>query len=93
MPTNCVWLDNVAESVAERYLVRQFGRYGGCSHSVIDRAMGRALIYFENIEFAQYAVTEMKGRSLGSKKLQVSHFISYSILETEYLVNRLKKFL
>ena len=72
MPTNCVWLDNIAESVTEKFLCRQFGRYGGVSHSVIDKVKGRALVYFENVDIAQYAVHEMRGRALAGKKIQVS---------------------
>lgn len=71
MPTNCVWLDNVGDNVGDKYLCRVFGRYGEVSHDVIDRTKGRALIYFSNLDDAQYAVNEMRNRSLGGKKIQV----------------------
>ena len=71
MPTNCVWLDCVGEAVTTKFLCRQFSRYGPVSHSVIDKVKSRGLIYFDNMDFAQYAVNEMRGRTLGSKKIQV----------------------
>ena len=77
MPMNCVWLDNVVTTVSEKYLVRTFGRYGPVSHSVIDTVKGRALIYFENMDFAQIAVNEMRGRVIGGKKIQVRIRIKY----------------
>ena len=75
MPTNCVWIDCVADTVKENFLCRQFGRYGPVSHSVVDRNKGRALIYFDDMENAVYAVSEMRGRIINGKKIQVSlHF-------------------
>ena len=90
MPTNCVWLDNVAESITEKVLCRQFARYGPVSHSVIDKVKGRGLIYFENMDFAQHAVNEMRGRNLAGKKIQVSQNLVYfkkssQILGPKYL--------
>lgn len=72
MPTNCVWLDNVAESLTEKCLCRQFSRYGPVSHSVIDKIKGRGLIYFDNMDFAQHAVNEMRARFLNGNKIHVS---------------------
>ena len=75
MPTNCVWIDCVADTVKENFLCRQFGRYGPVSHSVVDRNKGRALIYFDDMENAVYAVSEMRGRIINGKKIQVRlHF-------------------
>ena len=71
MPTNCVWIDGVAESVNEKYLCRHFSRHMQASHSVIDRDKSRALIYFDNMEVAQRALNEMRGRALAGKKIQV----------------------
>ena len=72
MPTNCVWLDNVSDQVTEKFLCRQFGRYGPVSHSVIDKVKGRGLIYFDNMDYAQHAVNEMRARVLAQKKIHVS---------------------
>ena len=72
MPTNCVWLDCLPETITEKKLMEAFDRYGIVSHSVIDRIKLRALVYFENLEYAQHAVNEMRGRQLGSKKANVS---------------------
>ena len=74
MPTNCVWLDCIVDSVKENFLCRQFGRYGPVSHAVIDRSLGRALVYFDNMDNATYAVNEMRGRIINGKKIQVSFF-------------------
>ncbi len=71
MPTNCVWLDGVADSVGEKFLCRHFARFGTVSHSVVDRVQGRGLVYFDNMDLAQIAVTEMRGRTLSGKKVQV----------------------
>ncbi|XP_036369681.1 msx2-interacting protein isoform X4 [Octopus sinensis] len=71
MPTNCVWLDNLSESVTEKLLCQQFGRYGEVSHAVIDRCKGRALIYFTSMDTAQYAVNEMRSRILKKKRIQI----------------------
>ena len=71
MPTTCVWLDGIAESVNEKFLCRQFSRFGPVTHAVIDKVKGRAMVYFESMEFAQHAVNEMRGRALAGKKIQV----------------------
>ncbi|KAH6934452.1 hypothetical protein HPB50_024524 [Hyalomma asiaticum] len=71
MPTMCVWLDGVSESISDKFLSRTFGRYGPVSFAVIDRERGHALVYFESLECAQHAVAEMRGRVLNGKKLQV----------------------
>lgn len=76
MPTNCVWLDNVDQTVQENFLSRQFGRYGQVTHGIIDRIKGKALVYFTNAEQAQYALVEMRNRILNNKKIMVS-LISY----------------
>lgn len=72
MPTNCVWLDNVDQTVQENFLSRQFGRYGQVTHGIIDRIKGKALVYFTNAEQAQYALVEMRNRILNNKKIMVS---------------------
>lgn len=71
MPTNCVWLDNVDQTVQENFLSRQFGRYGQVTHGIIDRIKGKALVYFTNAEQAQYALLEMRNRILNNKKIMV----------------------
>ena len=72
MPTTCVWTDGIATTVTKKFLCRQFGRFGHVSHCVIDSERGRALIYYDNMELAQQAVNEMRGRALAGKKIQVS---------------------
>ncbi|XP_056009969.1 uncharacterized protein LOC125649803 isoform X3 [Ostrea edulis] len=71
MPTNCVWLDNVDQTVQENFLSRQFGRYGQVTHGIIDRIKGKALVYFTNAEQAQYALLEMRNRILNNKKIMI----------------------
>lgn len=77
MPTNCVWLDNVDQTVQENFLSRQFGRYGQVTHGIIDRIKGKALVYFTNAEQAQYALVEMRNRILNNKKIMVSLISCY----------------
>ncbi|XP_022250320.1 msx2-interacting protein-like isoform X2 [Limulus polyphemus] len=71
MPTCCVWIDGVVDSVSEKFLKRHFGRYGPVRNTVIDREKGQALVFYDSIDLAQNAVAEMRGRMLGSKRLQV----------------------
>ncbi|XP_022247610.1 protein split ends-like isoform X2 [Limulus polyphemus] len=71
MPTCCVWIDGVVESVPEKFLRRHFGRYGPVRNTVIDREKGQALVFYDSIDIAQNAVAEMRGRMLGNKRLQV----------------------
>ncbi|CAG2067811.1 unnamed protein product, partial [Timema podura] len=47
MPTNCVWVDGVADTVTEKYLNLQFHQFGSISNVTIDRERGHALVYFE----------------------------------------------
>lgn len=75
MPTTCVWLDGIADTVTEKFLARQFHRFGPVSYTVVDREKGHALIFYDRMEFAQIAVSEMRGRALGGKKLQVRLFL------------------
>ncbi|OWF34645.1 protein split ends-like [Mizuhopecten yessoensis] len=69
MPTNCIWLDNLAETVSESFLCRQFSRYGNVSHGIIDKNGGKALVFFTNIDAAQFALNEMRNRILNGKKI------------------------
>lgn len=71
MPTNCVWLDGLSEACTERFLCRQFVRFGGISHSVIDKARHKGLVYFDAMETAQVAVNEMRNRVFFNSKIQV----------------------
>ncbi|XP_055949424.1 protein split ends-like isoform X2 [Argiope bruennichi] len=71
MPTNCVWLDGIVDSVSDKFLARHFSRFGLVAYTAIDREKGHALVFYESVEFAQIAVSEMRGRILQGKKLQV----------------------
>lgn len=72
MPTNCVWLDGLSDTVTEKFLSRQLSRFGPVTYTVIDKQLLRALVFFEATEYAQAAVPELKGRSCNTKKVQVS---------------------
>lgn len=75
MPTNCVWLDGVSEKVTENFLRRHINtRLVSPNYVAIDREKGHALVFFESVECAQMAVSELRGRILQGKKLQVTHF-------------------
>ncbi|XP_025083037.1 protein split ends-like isoform X2 [Pomacea canaliculata] len=71
MPTNCVWIDNVAEILHEKFLFRVFRRYGEITYLFIDRSKWRALVFFTNLDDSQYAVSEMRNRTLGKKKIMI----------------------
>ncbi|XP_069598767.1 msx2-interacting protein isoform X2 [Ranitomeya imitator] len=71
MPTNCVWIDGLSSSVTEQYLTRHFSRYGPVLKVVYDRFKGMALILYNEIEFAQAAVKETKGRKIGGNVVKV----------------------
>ncbi|XP_021700433.1 protein split ends isoform X4 [Aedes aegypti] len=71
MPTNCVWIDGIADAVGEGYLRSQFDRFGAVSQVTIDRERKLALVFFEQVQCAQTAVKEMRGATLRGRKLQV----------------------
>ena len=49
MPTNCVWIDNVADAITDKYLARQFSKFGSVVACHINRARGHALVTFETV--------------------------------------------
>lgn len=49
MPTRCVWIDGVPETMAEKQLFEQFSRFGPVMHTIIDREKGHALIFYETV--------------------------------------------
>uniref|UniRef100_A0A1B6D8R2 Msx2-interacting protein n=1 Tax=Clastoptera arizonana TaxID=38151 RepID=A0A1B6D8R2_9HEMI len=83
MHTSCVWVDGVSETVSEKYLSLQFSQFGPVSHVAIDRTRGHALVFYEQISFAQMAVKEMRGVALRGRKLQVD-FASRECQEAFY---------
>ncbi|RZF37011.1 hypothetical protein LSTR_LSTR004699 [Laodelphax striatellus] len=83
MHTNCVWVDGVAESVNDKYLMMHFTQYGHVSQVAIDRSRGHALVFYDQIASAQAAVKEMRGVCLRGRKLQVD-FASRECQEAFY---------
>lgn len=71
MATNCVWIDGVSDAVSENYLSTQFGRFGPVTQVTINRDRKMALVFFEQTQYAQSAVKEMRGVTLRGRKLQV----------------------
>lgn len=73
MPTNCVWIDGVSDTVSENYLTQQFSRFGPVTQITIHRSEIKkmALVFFEQISYAQMAVKEMRGVTLRGRKIQV----------------------
>uniref|UniRef100_H9GKA7 Spen family transcriptional repressor n=1 Tax=Anolis carolinensis TaxID=28377 RepID=H9GKA7_ANOCA len=57
MPTNCVWLDGLSTNIT--------------GPVVFDRLKGMALVLYNEIEYAQAAVKETKGRKIGGNKIKV----------------------
>ncbi|XP_073426313.1 msx2-interacting protein-like isoform X2 [Dendrobates tinctorius] len=77
VPTNCVWIAGLSSSVTEPlYLNLHFSRYGPVLKVVYDRLKGMALILYKEIEFAETAVKETKGRKIGGNVVKVD-FASY----------------
>ena len=72
MATPVVWLGNLAETVHEGFLCKQFSRFGALSHTVVDKENHRGLVFFLNPESAQYALPEMRNRIWNGKKIHVS---------------------
>lgn len=83
MPTNCVWVDGVVDSVNEKYLIMQFDTYGPVTQVIIDRDKGQALIFYEQVVNAQSAVIKMRGFNLRGRKIQVD-FASRECQESFY---------
>ncbi|KAK7481424.1 hypothetical protein BaRGS_00027380 [Batillaria attramentaria] len=71
MPTNCVWIDSVGETISEKSLGRVFKKYGEMTYTFIDRKKWRALVFFTNLDDAQYAVNDMKTRTINKRKIMV----------------------
>lgn len=71
MPTDCVWIDGVSDAASENYLNTQFSRFGLVSQVTLNRERKTALVFFEQIQYAQTAVKEMRGVTLRGRKLQV----------------------
>lgn len=71
MPTNCVWVNGVADTVNEKYLILQFDEFGSITQVNIDRERGKGLIFYEQVISAQAAVNKMRGASVRGRKIQV----------------------
>ncbi|RWS16930.1 uncharacterized protein B4U79_08471, partial [Dinothrombium tinctorium] len=71
MPTNCVWLHGIAETHSEKSLLWNCSRFGPVVNLTTDRERGNCLVFYETVESAQIAVTDLKGRLLNGRKLQV----------------------
>ena len=71
MPTNCVWIDGFGENLNENRIYRVFKKFGDITYTFVDRKKWRALVFFSNLDDAQYAVNEMKGRPLGKRRVMV----------------------
>ncbi|XP_074603630.1 uncharacterized protein LOC141857105 [Brevipalpus obovatus] len=71
MPTDCVWLHGIPESMSEKCLNRHCSRFGPVKELFIDHKRGKGLVFYDNVESAQIAVTDLKGRLLSGRKIQV----------------------
>lgn len=89
MPTTCVWLDGIAETVNEHYLTSHFSRFGNVQKVAIDRDRKMALVSFDQVQAAQSAVKETRGTAIRGRKLQVD-YASRECVEAFYA--RLEKF-
>ena len=48
-PTKCVWCEGVSETVKEKEIHAEFGRYGKIQDIIINRAKGQALVWFDQV--------------------------------------------
>lgn len=72
MPTTCVWIEGISDTVSEKYLALQhLSCYGCVSALYIDRKTTRALAYYDNVDQAFVAVKDLKGRIVNDKRIQV----------------------
>ncbi|KAI5748810.1 hypothetical protein M8J76_002121 [Diaphorina citri] len=60
-----------SDNVSDKYLSVQFSQFGPVSHVEIDRSRGQALVFYQQVLFAQLAVNGMRGVVMRSRKLQV----------------------
>jgi len=72
MATSCVWLADVDDTMSEKFLADEFSRYGVVTATYIDRRLSRALVFFDGVEHARRAVSEIKSRPVRDRRLQVS---------------------
>lgn len=82
MPTNCVWLDGVVD-VNESYLTQQCSRFGTVQKVTIDRERKMALVTFDQIQYAQQAVKELRGMNMRGRKIQID-FASRECVDAFY---------
>ncbi|KAL4221812.1 hypothetical protein ACF0H5_020066 [Mactra antiquata] len=73
MATPVVWLGNLADTVHEGFLCKQFAHFGALSHTVVDRETHKGLVFFMNVESAQYALPEMRNRIWNGKKIHIDY--------------------
>lgn len=83
MPTDCVWVDGIIDSVNEKYLTLQFDSFGPITQVIIDRDKGQGLIFYEQVLNAQAAVAKMRGVNMRGRKMQVD-FASRECQEAFY---------
>ena len=53
VPTKCVWCDGVSETVKEKELYAEFGRFGKVQDIIIHRTRGHALIWFDQVSYVE----------------------------------------
>lgn len=71
IPSDCVWVEGISDTVSEKYLATQFNKFGRVLTTYIDRRTGRALVYYDTQEQAVIAVNEMRGKYVAERKIQV----------------------
>ena len=55
VPTKCVWCDGVSETVKEKDLYSEFGKFGKVQDIIIHRTRGHALIWFDQVRFFKFS--------------------------------------
>lgn len=87
MATNCVWCDNLPEKISERSLSVHFARAGPVKHISINREKGQALLFFDTVDFAQNAITDLRGKPLLNRRLQVRSPFGLAIVDKVFCVH------
>lgn len=55
-PTKCVWCCGVAETVKEKDIAHEFGRYGKIQDILILRTKGQALVWFDQVKLVHILI-------------------------------------
>lgn len=71
MPTKSIWVDNISSRITDEAFKSLFDEFGKIEKITVNRLHQSALIFFDKLESAKFAVEEMTGYRIGDKTLKV----------------------